>query len=63
MKIFLKSDLKGGKQWRYAISHASYACFQTNLSLGKTAWEVWSQVCGKIAMLVYKVTFEKSAKM
>ena len=30
--------------------------------LGKTVMEIWSQVGGKITMLVHKVTFKKSAK-
>ena len=28
-----KLDLNGGKQWRYVISHAIYACFYTIMSL------------------------------
>ena len=32
-------------------------------SLGKTVMKMWSQICGKIAMLVHKVTLKKRKKV
>ena len=62
----IKLDLKGGKQWRYSISHTIYACFQTVLSFEydtkKNSFKMWSHICGKIAMLVHEVTLKKKGK-
>ena len=33
-----------------------------NNSLGKTVLKMWSQICGKIAMLVHKITLKKKCK-
>ena len=35
---------------------------KTKHILGKTVSEMWCQICGKIAMLVHKVTLTKNAK-
>ena len=65
-----KLDLKGVKsdvlQFHTEFTHVSRRFLAFNRkqknSLGKTVLEMWSQICGQIAMVINKVTLKKSAK-
>ena len=53
-------------QFHMQLTHVSrqfQALSTKKESLGKTVLTMWSQIFGKIAMLVHKVTLKKSAKI
>ena len=71
MFFFFKLDFKGGKlritQFHMQFTHVSKQFWalryeEKKNSLG-TVLTMWSQICGKIALLVYKVTSKKSKKV
>ena len=55
-------DLKGGRQWRYAISFLSFAKKLNKNSSRKTVFKMWSQILSKMAVLVHLISLKKSGK-